>query len=188
MRYYIIDGPKVWDIERAVFVAEVPDGEMYQELYNGNDLMPLDMFRGWLTRGGYPLGELRPIEEARAAKLADVIQGYKAAFGPIEAAYPTEERETWPIQLEEARAYLADPSADTPMLSIMVAMRGKGESVGDFAGVVMANNAVYRLIAGYLTGQQQRMYAEVNALDTVEAVQAYQVAYTMPDGVSYAGM
>ena len=126
----------------------------------------------------------RKLKEAHAAKLAEVMAGYSAAFAPIEAIYPREERETWPIQLEEARAVLADPDAETPMLSIMVAVRGKGETIAEFAGVVMANNTMYRQFAAYITGQQQRMYAEVNALETLEAVTAYEVRYDMPSGLA----
>ena len=126
--------------------------------------------------------------EARAAKLAEVITGYSAAFAPIEAVYPAEERETWPIQLEEARAVLADAGAQTPMLSIMVAVRSKGETVADFARIVMANNAVYRQVAGYLTGQQQRMFAEVSVLGTTAEIQAYNVAYAVPEGFGSTGL
>ena len=137
--------------------------------------------QGW----SYDGVEFRPpagpaLEEVRAAKLAEVMAGYSAAFAPIEAIYPREERETWPIQLEEARAVLADPDAETPMLSIMVAVRGKGETIAEFAGVVMANNTMYRQFAAYITGQQQRMYAEVNAMGSMEAVAAYEVRYIMP--------
>ena len=127
------------------------------------------------------------LEEARVAKLAEVMAGYDAAFAPIEAVYPAKERETWTVQLEEARAVLADPSASTPMLNIMIAARGRGESVAEFAQKVMENNTAYRLLAGALTGQQQRMYAEVNALTTTEAVEAYPVAYVMPEGLGYGG-
>ena len=126
-----------------------------------------------------------PLEATRAEKLAEIMAGYSAAFAPIEAIYPQEERETWPIQLEEARAVLADPGAETPMLSIMVAVRGKGESVAEFARAVMVNNAAYRQLAAYLTGLQQRMYAEVSALTDVDAILAYPVAYAMPEGLGH---
>ena len=123
------------------------------------------------------------LAEARATKLAEVMAGYSAAFAPIEAVYPAKERETWAIQLEEARAVLANPEAETPMLSILVSTRGKGETVAAFAAIVMANNAMYRQFAAFITGQQQRMYAEVNALDSPAAITAYEVRYEMPAGM-----
>ena len=188
VEYYIIPGPKYWSIKDANYVSVIPEDAMRQELYNGDDLMAEDNLRDWLRGMGLSLGELVPVEEARAVKLAEVMTGYSAAFAPIESIYPVEERETWPVQLEEARAVLADPGADTPMLSILVATRGLGETVQDFALIVMGNNAMYRQFAAFITGQQQRMYREVNELQTTAAIQAYEVVYQMPEGLGYGGV
>lgn len=130
-----------------------------------------------------PVEPGQDVDTLRKNKLAEVMTGYSAAFAPIETIYPTEERETWPIQLEEARAVLADPTTETPMLSILVALRGLGETVADFAQVVMANNAMYRQFAAFITGQQQRMFREVNALETTVEIRAYVVQYAMPEGI-----
>ncbi|SBV92081.1 conserved hypothetical protein [uncultured delta proteobacterium] len=127
------------------------------------------------------------LEEAHAAKLAEVMTSYSAAFSPIESVYPKEERETWPSQLEEAISVLGGSTAETPMLSGLIAQRGLDESLQEFAQKVMVNNLIYRKLAGDITGQQQRMYREVNELKTVEEVQAYKVAYVMPEGLGYGG-
>ena len=74
------------------------------------------------------------------------------------------------------------------MLTIMVATRGMGETVPDFAQVVMANNTMYRQFAALITGQQQRMYREVNALESAEDIVAYPVAFSLPDWLGYAGV
>ena len=137
-----------------------------------------------------------PLENAHAAKIAEIMDGYRAAFAPVENAYPAEERETWPIQLEEARAVFADPQADAsvaPMLAIMIEAREKDESLADFAEIVIRNNASYRLLAGSLTGQQQRMFSEVNDLAadedvTAEDIAAYPVVYVIPESLGYAGI
>ena len=120
------------------------------------------------------------LEEARAAKLAEVMSAYQAAFAPVEAVYPAAEREGWPVQEAEARAVLADPKAETPVLSLLVQLRDRNEMVTELAQKVLANAGQWRMLYAYLTGQQQRMYAEVSALETVEALQAYRVEYQMP--------
>lgn len=119
-------------------------------------------------------------EEARAAKLAEVMSGYNAAFAPVEHVYPAAEREGWAIQEAEARALLADPVADTPVLTALVQLRAQGESVADLAARVLTNAATWRQIYAWYTGQQQRMFAEVSVLSDMEAIQAYQVVYAVP--------
>lgn len=42
----------------------------------------------------------------------------------VAGAYTPEERETWPIQIAEAEAYLADPTASVPMLAALAIPRG----------------------------------------------------------------
>lgn len=129
-----------------------------------------------------------PLETVVAEKLAEIMKGYAAAFAPVEAVYPLQEREGWAIQEAEARAALTDPEAETPVLSALVQLRAKGETVTDLAGKVMQNSAQWRMVYAYLTGQQQRMYGEVMALAeqdgvTNEDIAAYPVQYWMPEGL-----
>ena len=120
------------------------------------------------------------LDEARAAKLMEVMSAYKAVFAPIEAVYPAAEREGWAKQEAESRAVLADPSTPTPGLALFVAGRGLGETVLEFAEKVVANSEHWWLLNAFITAQQQRMHREVSALATVEEVQAYRVEYQMP--------
>ncbi len=127
------------------------------------------------------------LEEARAAKLAQVMDAYQAAFAPIEAVYPSAEREGWPIQEAEARALLADPQADAatvaPVLSALVQLRARGETPADLAQKVLANAGQWRMVYAWFTGQQQRMYGEVSGLATVAEIEAYPVEYQLPEGM-----
>lgn len=68
----------------------------------------------------------RQDEDAKTIKLAEVMTKYTAAFAEIEKKYPTIEREGWAAQEAETNAYLADNSAETPVLSILVEQRGMG--------------------------------------------------------------
>jgi hypothetical protein len=128
------------------------------------------------------------LEEAVTAKLAEVMGRYSSAFAPVEAVYPAAEREGWPVQEAEARAHVADPAADTPVLSALVQLRARGETVAELAQKVLANAAQWRNVYAYLTGQQQRMYAEVTALAAQDGITgadiaAYPVQYAMPEGL-----
>ncbi len=81
-----------------------------------------------------------------------------------------------------------DTASIAPVLSALVQLRARGESVADLAQAVLDNAARWRMVYAYLTGQQQRMYGEVSGLAaqdgvTAQDVAAYPVAYRMPAGV-----
>ena len=143
---------------------------------------------GWVYANGTfsppPPPPAPTLDEARAARLAEVMRAYQAAFSPIEAVYPSAEREGWPIQEAEAKALLAAPQADpaeiAPVLSALVQLRARGETPADLAAKVLQNAGQWRMIYALLTGQQQRMYGEVSGLATVEEIQAYPVEYRLP--------
>ena len=144
---------------------------------------------GWLTDSELeakfpPPAPIPPtLAEVRATKLAEVLSAYQAAFAPIEAVYPAAEREGWPVQEAEAKALLVDAQVETPVLSLLVQIRGRGEAPAELAGKVLQNAVQWRMVYAFLTGQQQKMYAEVAALATAEAVQAYRVSYQLPEGM-----
>ncbi len=180
MYYWKINDGRIWSAEAAAFVDAVPEGEIVAPLYSDGTPAGIDYLRRTILFYGYELGELMTLEEARSAKLAEVMGKYKAAFAEIEIVYPSEEREGWPIQKEEALALRNNPQAETPALSMLVSRRGKGETVSELAEKVLQNAAHWPLVYAYITGQQQRRYAEVSALGTVADIQAYEVAYQVP--------
>ena len=148
-----------------------------------------DVAPGWTHKNGLfspPAAPVPSLEDARAAKLAEVMQAYQAAFAPVEAVYPSAEREGWPIQEAEAKALLADSQADpasvAPVLSVMTQLRARGESVAELAAKVLRNAGQWRMVYAFLTGQQQRMYGEVSGLASVEEIQVYPVVYQLPEG------
>jgi hypothetical protein len=151
-----------------------PDGTEPGWVYDGESCAPP------------PPAPLPSLQEARAAKLAEVMAAYSDAFSPLEAVYPREEREGWSLQEAEAQELLDDPAAETPVLSLLVQLRGNGETVSDLAAKVLQHAREYRMLYAALTGQQQRMYGEVNALAAREGasaaeILAFPVAYTLPD-------
>jgi hypothetical protein len=119
------------------------------------------------------------LEVARQKKIHELFAEYTAAFDFVNTIYPPAEREGWLIQLEEARAYLANNSAVTPTLSLMIMLRGRGENLEEFAHNVIGHNEQYRLFYALLTGQQQRMYADIVALETVEEILDYKIQFQM---------
>ena len=64
----------------------------------------------------------------------------------IDLKYPLNERETWHIQLEEARKYLeTKDEQDAPFVSILAL--NEGRSVEDFCNAIILNDKNYRTLA-----------------------------------------
>lgn len=79
--------------------------------------------------------------------------------------YQPEERETWPIQSAEARAWLADNTASTPLLSALATARGI--SLEYLVGLVMENVALFEAASGAILGQQQALIVQLYAAPTL---------------------
>ena len=64
------------------------------------------------------------LEEVKAAKLSEINAAADRAIGTLTATYPDREISTFDKQESEARAYAADPTASTPLLSALAQARG----------------------------------------------------------------
>lgn len=72
--------------------------------------------------------------------------------------YAREERETWPTQVAEARAYLDDDAADVPFISALAQARGM--SLSDFAGLILEKESAYKSAVSAVLAAQARLLAE----------------------------
>lgn len=160
----------------------VPDNEEFAELWQEVRACAL-AYPGRVRDEVLPQPPTPDLEEARSMKLAALMQAYNAAFAPIEEKYPAREREGWAVQEAEARAVLADPQAATPVLSLLVQLRNKDESVPELAALVLDNALRWRSVYALLTGAQQRMYAEIVALASVEKIMSYPITFQLPEGM-----
>lgn len=117
--------------------------------------------------------EIAELEEARAAALAKtpeqeraeaiaaVRAEYDAAIAQLEAMYYVKERETWPQQVTEARAYTADSDALTPLLDAMLVERAP-ETKAELVVKIMTNYALYSQAVGAALGRMQVRMRELN--------------------------
>lgn len=118
------------------------------------------------------------LARARAAKLHEINLGCQAALAALTPTYPERELLTFDKQEAEARAYQANSGADVPLLSALAA--GRGMAVEDLAARVLAKAEAFAVASGALIGQRQRMEDLLDNCDSVEAVRAIEVAYSLP--------
>ena len=137
-------------------------------------------YLAWLAAGGVPLpAELRPAAEIAAGLRLALAAEYRRCIQVIAAGYPLSERESWPVQTEEARALETDPAAATPWIDAAAAARGLDRLV--LAERIRAKNDAYRQVHGLLTGTRQRIEDQIDATaDDALALSQINVAAGWP--------
>lgn len=86
---------------------------------------------------------------------------YERRMQAIAAGYPPSERESWPVQTNEAYALLADSTAQTPWIDAAASARGLDRL--ELAQRIVAKDAQYRVISGTLSGVRQRIEDQIDA-------------------------
>lgn len=112
----------------------------------------------------YPL-PAEDIESNRRAKAVqlrmDLRAEYERRTAQIANPYPPSERESWPVQISEARELQADPAAITPWINAAADARGMDRA--ELAARIVALDTAYRTIHGALTGARQRIEGLIDA-------------------------
>lgn len=121
------------------------------------------------------------LEEVKAAKLSEINAAADRAIATLTATYPDREISTFDKQESEARAYAADPTASTPLLSALAEARGI--SLPDLVERVLAKADAFAVASGYIIGQRQALEDRLDACKTLEEVRSIFAIIIMPDGV-----
>ena len=103
---------------------------------------------------------------------------YTQRMNSVALPYPQYERESWPIQLQEAQALIADPAATTPWIDACAAQRSLDR--GELAQRILAKDSAYRLISGQLTGSRQAHEGAIESLSDLLAAKSYDVTVGWP--------
>lgn len=106
-----------------------------------------------------PPSDLNPNPDPALVQLEPAIrQHYSVKMEEVVKPYSTQERETWFIQVEEAKKYLANPnisSGEIPFLNALADERDT--SLDTIATIILNKNTEYRSAIGTLLGEQQKL-------------------------------
>ena len=131
----------------------------------------------WTQRKAAPTAaELLQVERGRLHRL--INEQYAQRISAVALPYPQYERESWPIQLEEAQALVADSAAATPWIDACAAQRGL--ECSELAQRILAKDSAYRFISGQLTGARQAHEDAIEALQDLEALRSYDETQGWP--------
>ncbi|MFZ5566656.1 MAG: hypothetical protein ACOY95_06610 [Pseudomonadota bacterium] len=115
-------------------------------------------YQSWVSEGNLAIPADQPSAQELLNRLA--IQ-YESRMSNIAAGYPQSERESWPVQMQEAQALLENPQASTPWID--AAAQARGLTRTELAERIAAKNAAYRIISGTLTGVRQAIEDQITA-------------------------
>lgn len=167
----------VLSFEYAYFLIDDEEGiseyvESHEEGYWNKDMTPeqdqevRDFYNSWVPPEPAP----PTLEEAKAEKVMDINMAYESELSSILDKYPDVETKTWDKQESEARAWLADNSADTPLLDALA--QGRQMDMAELVSRVIAKADAWVALSGAATGKRQRLEDEIEAATTVEDVDA----------------
>lgn len=128
----------------------------------------------------YPPPVDPPLEEVKAAKLAEINAECQRMLESLTPTYPERELTTFDKQEAEARAYAADPTASTPLLSALA--QARGVPLDELARRVLVKADAFAVASGSIIGQRQALEDRLDACTTVEDVQGITVNIYMPGG------
>lgn len=142
----------------------VPDGAM--ELSDELFFRTINEQDGvWRLVGGEVVKEPFPAIDASVLIVraqARINRAYESAVAYVTAEYTASERESWPKQENEARAWLVDNNANTPWLD--AAAQARGISKADLVSKITENADLFISTSGSLTGKRQNLRDQILAL------------------------
>lgn len=118
------------------------------------------------------------LDEVKAAKLSEINAAADRALATLTATYPDRELATFDKQESEARAYAADATASTPLLSALA--QARGIPLDELVRRVLAKADAFAVASGSIIGQRQALEDRLDVCTTVEEVQSIAVNIVMP--------
>jgi len=93
------------------------------------------------------------LAELKLQKQAEINMAFEQAMSQVKAGYPDDEILTWSKQESEARAYLANNTAETPLLDGYVVVKNVPKNL--LAHAIIAKADMFATICGSLVGKRQ---------------------------------
>lgn len=126
----------------------------------------------WEVRQFSPQENAERLEQHRADKLHEISAAYEARLNVILKDYPVVETKTWNKQESEARAWAADNTAGTPLLTEIANARGL--TMVELVPRVIAKADAWITLSGAATGKRQALEQQIGAATTIEELEAIQ--------------
>lgn len=102
------------------------------------------------------------VEELIAAKRSDINVAFEKAMTHVISDIPAIERESWKKQEDEARAFVADKAAATPLIDALASSRSVNKT--ELVTRIIAKADLFAAVSGTLIGRRQGLEDDLDAL------------------------
>lgn len=102
------------------------------------------------------------LEELKGIQSENINIAFEKAIQEVTSGYPTSEVKSWSKQETEARAYLANNNADTPLINALASSRSVDKA--DLVERIIAKADLFADISGTLIGRRQALEHALDAL------------------------
>lgn len=134
----------------GVYVANVDDANALQALIDAYD----------------------PIPDAIADAIDQCDAWHASTLKAAVTPYTIEERETWSIKLEAAKAYLADTATDYQTAMLTAEAPAYGYTTEEHAQRIIEKSQAYHVLVGQLAGMREQAKNAIREADTLPQIQA----------------
>ncbi|MCP1318591.1 hypothetical protein [Halomonas sp. 707B3] len=126
----------------------------------------------WVVRDFKPEETAEALAKSQERKRQEINRAYEDELNVILKNYPEVETKTWDKQEQEARAWAADNTAVTPLLTEIANARGL--TMAELVPRVIAKADAWMQLSGAATGKRQALEEQIESATTVEEVEAIQ--------------
>lgn len=178
MRYFSSKNKAFYDSEIHSIIPDdavsITD-ELYTSILDGQSQGKIISSDG---EGKPTLTDRLPIslEDSKRSYLRLNNNTYEAAIQQHTSAYPQSEKDTWPTQDREIKAWVIDPeNALTPWIDAAAAVRGVSRE--DYLQRTLAKTQQFEQLSAYLTGLRQRYEDQIKSSTTHEQLESIVFNY-----------
>lgn len=112
---------------------------------------------------------------AKQRKTLEIDKQAETYLYSLTKSSPAFEKQTWAAQLAEAKAFVLDSSAMTPILSVIAEKRSI--TVLELANKVISKDATYSAVVSSVIGQRKKMLEEVELVTNLNKLNKLKITY-----------
>ncbi len=138
-----------------------------------NDLEDYEVQSGTVVHIGKSAEALaKNLNTKKTEKLAKLRSDFDSAVNALVSNIPPHEIASWRKQEEQARAWVNDNTAQTPMIDVLLTARNMGETKLELVNSIIANADAYEAVYAPLLGKYQSLNKAVNSANNTSEVEA----------------
>lgn len=110
------------------------------------------------------------IDQAKEKAKIDLMVAFSSATNELSNRTTSHEMSSWSVQILEANAFIADSSASTPFIDVLLVSRNLNETKEELVGKIINNSIKYNAEYGKLLGAYQFNIKQIDNATSVDEI------------------